>query len=183
MSESTAQRIADAARAILTAAGTDAVSMRRVATEVGLTPMAIYRHYPNRDSLLQAVADQLFTELGARWAEPAATEVWTALDRYLDFALAEPRLYAFLFLEQRAGARRFPDDFRSGGSPTLNVVARTLTHAGVPAHDVWELALLVAAQLQGLVQLHHGGRLGLSEEDFRALCRRAVRRLIGDPDA
>jgi len=94
--------------------------MRRVATAVGITPMAIYRHFPNREVLLDSLATASFTELAQHWgkrtwsAGPAdfQRQVHETLDDYLDFALLQPHLYAFLFTEQRAGARRFPDDFR-----------------------------------------------------------------------
>ena len=53
----TVQRIATAARRLLDKEGADAVTMRRVASAVGITPMAVYRHYPNRAGLLNALAD------------------------------------------------------------------------------------------------------------------------------
>src|SRR4051812_49489621 len=63
----TAVRIAGAARALLAAEGAAAVSMRRIAATIGVTPMALYRHYPNRDALLAAVADRAFAELLEQW--------------------------------------------------------------------------------------------------------------------
>ena len=44
------ERIADAALVILEREGAQAVSMRRVAHEVGVTLMAIYHHYANREA-------------------------------------------------------------------------------------------------------------------------------------
>jgi DNA-binding transcriptional regulator YbjK len=52
IARTTASRIAAAARRLLDKEGTEAVTMRRVAAAVGVTPMAIYRHYPDRASLL-----------------------------------------------------------------------------------------------------------------------------------
>jgi hypothetical protein len=40
--------------------------------------------------------------------------------------------------------------------------------------DEWETAMIIAAQLRGLVQLRHGGRINLDEAEFRQLCVRAV---------
>ena len=53
-----ARRIAVASRRLLDKEGVDAVTMRRVALAVGLTPMAIYRHYHDREALLNALADR-----------------------------------------------------------------------------------------------------------------------------
>lgn len=189
MAPVTAERIVAAARRILTEDGSAAVSMRRVATAVGLTPMAIYRHYPNREALLDAVADRLFAELAETWGKrswPAGADrdrqFADTLNEHLDFALGRPNLYSFLFTERRANARRFPDDFRDGGSPTLNVLIAMLTEGiergDLREHDVLETAMIVAATVHGLVQLYHGDRIGLSETEFRALCLTAVRRII-----
>jgi AcrR family transcriptional regulator len=183
----TADRLLMIAREIVVAEGADAVTIRRVATAAGLTPMAIYRHFANREALLQRVADDCFAEIGARWAKRQRApdldgRVSELLDDHLDFALGQPRLYDFVFLEGRAGARRWPDDFRRGGSPTLNLVAdavRTGIERGeVRDEDEWELALLFAAMLHGLVRLYQGGRIALSTEDFRALCHRLVTRTL-----
>ena len=61
--DSTAGSIANAARLLLDEEGVEAVTMRRVARGVGLTAMAIYRHYPDRKGLLNALVDEGFREL------------------------------------------------------------------------------------------------------------------------
>jgi hypothetical protein len=54
----TAERVAEEALRILEKEGENAVSMRRVAQAVGITPMAIYHHFPNREALLDFVVDR-----------------------------------------------------------------------------------------------------------------------------
>ena len=90
MAAGTAGRIIEAARAIVTEEGAEAVSMRRVATAAGITPMAIYRHFADRDALLRAVADDLGTQLRELWVAPdpdadPETLVREQLRRFLDF--------------------------------------------------------------------------------------------------
>lgn len=65
MTPPTSSRIATAARRLLHREGADAVTMRRVARAVGLTPMAIYRHYRGRSALLNVLANEGFDELAA----------------------------------------------------------------------------------------------------------------------
>src|SRR4029077_11707552 len=91
-----AERIAAAARRLLDRGGADAVTMRRVAKAVGITPMAIYRHYPDRAALLNALADKGFEELAARLTGkrfPGNTEerLTKMLEIYLEHALWNPR--------------------------------------------------------------------------------------------
>jgi AcrR family transcriptional regulator len=184
---STAERIAVAATKLVQREGADAVTMRRVAKSVGITPMALYRHFADRDGLLTALADAGFEELTARLADrpmPARSEqqLLRILDVFLDFALEKPRLFELMFLQRRAGARQFPEDFRAGRSPTARFAAEALEtgmKAGVfRRDDVWEIAFETGAMLQGLVMLYIGGRVGTSAEEFRALCHRSLRRYL-----
>jgi AcrR family transcriptional regulator len=53
-----------AAVAVADAEGLQAVSMRRIATELGTSAMALYRHVPAKEHLLQEMAEQVMGELG-----------------------------------------------------------------------------------------------------------------------
>jgi AcrR family transcriptional regulator len=161
--------------------------MRRVATIAGITPMAIYRHFASREALLARVADAGFERVAGQWRDKpqphdARARLVSQLGGFLDFALSEPMLYDYLFLEQREQGRRFPVDFRAGRSPTLNLVVEALddgVRQGLfQIEDVWETALVGVAMIQGLIQLYRGGRTGLSETDFRALCNRSIERFL-----
>jgi AcrR family transcriptional regulator len=182
---STAGRISSAAGKLLDLEGAEAVTMRRVAKGVGITPMAVYRHYADRDGLLNALADGGFAELAARLKSTrmpveAEARVMKTVDVFLDFALEKPRLFELMFLRRREGARRFPEDFRAGKSPTANFAAASF-EAGMRdgifrEDDAWEMTFETGALIQGLAMLYVGGRVGLSEKEFRALCHRTFRR-------
>lgn len=51
-------RILDAATRVLDADGPDAISMRRLGSELGVAAMALYNHFPSRDALLDALANR-----------------------------------------------------------------------------------------------------------------------------
>jgi TetR/AcrR family tetracycline transcriptional repressor len=55
--------IVDAALHILETEGTDALSMRRVATELGTGAASLYAHVANKDELLKLVIDRVFEGL------------------------------------------------------------------------------------------------------------------------
>lgn len=184
---STAERITAAARKLLDRHGADAVTMRQVAKAVGITPMAVYRHFADREGLLDELADAGFEELSecaanARLPADPERRLMKILDIFLDFALARPRLFELMFLKSRRGARQFPGDFRAGKSPTARFSAEAL-QAGMQQGvfrkgDVWEIVFATGAMLQGLVMLYVGGRVSASEAEFRALCHRAFRRYL-----
>ena len=56
------ERIVDVARRMIEAGGVDALSMRKLAAELGVAPTAIYWHVGGRDDLLRAVLDRLIAE-------------------------------------------------------------------------------------------------------------------------
>jgi AcrR family transcriptional regulator len=65
-------RIVDAAVAIANADGLEAVSMARVAKELGFTTMSLYRHVQNKDELLQLMWNASARTLGD-WTPEGAT--------------------------------------------------------------------------------------------------------------
>ncbi|MBN9621204.1 MAG: TetR family transcriptional regulator, partial [Actinobacteria bacterium] len=58
------------------AEGLDAVTIRRLGQEFGVTPMALYWHVKNKDELLDAMGDQLFASMSFRPADE--DEPWDA---------------------------------------------------------------------------------------------------------
>lgn len=184
---STSDRILRAARALFERDGAQAVSMRRVAAAVGLTPMAIYRHFPNREALLKRISDDSFDEIARHWlARNQGGDVLArvvALQRiYLDYALAHPHLFDHAFSTRRADARRYPEDFRAGRSPTLTIAAEAVAEAmraGVLREDdAWDVAMTLWAHTHGLVALYRAGRFSYDEARFRQFYEASLQRLL-----
>jgi AcrR family transcriptional regulator len=193
----TPDKILSAASRLLSRHGAEAVTMRRVAHAVGITPMAIYRHFPDRDALLNALANQGFAGLASRYAHAFArngrpcsrASLESRLNKlallYLDHAIAHPHLFELMFLKPRAGARRFPRDFTAGHSPTANYLAQAIRDAidakqlpRMPEPEIWEIVFEMGALASGLIMLHLGGRTAASPSAFRALYQRAFRRYL-----
>src|SRR5437588_4207925 len=57
------ERIVASARTLIEAGGVDALSMRKLAAEVGVAPTAIYWHIGSREDLLNAVLDAMIADL------------------------------------------------------------------------------------------------------------------------
>ncbi len=183
----TAQSILIAARRLLDKGGASAVSMRKVAEQVGITAMAIYRHYPDHAAVLNALADQGFIEMAAALrATPLAGDISDRMvagcEAYLDYALVNPRLFELMFLAHRPGARQFPRDFKAGLSPTGNlfaaIVEQGMRDGDLLEDDIWEITFEMGALLQGLIMLYLGGRYEGGPEEFRLFFRRSLRRYI-----
>ncbi len=59
----TRERIIEAAVAIADTDGVDALSMRRLADEFGVGPMALYNHVENKDDLFDGMIDHVFASI------------------------------------------------------------------------------------------------------------------------
>jgi len=107
--ERTAEAILDAADALLVGSGSeDAVAIRGVADAVGLTPAAIYRHFPDKETLLFAVCARHFDSITEDVAVPAlasADDPIDALrrlaDAYVRFGVENPEHYRIMFMRRQ----------------------------------------------------------------------------------
>jgi AcrR family transcriptional regulator len=185
--KTTAERIAEIALRILEQEGPDAVSMRRLAKAAGITPMAIYHHYPSREALLKTITDDEFAKLKEYSDRLIAQskgkgDLTRSTDAYLDYAFDRPRIFDYVFSKPRFDARTFPEDFRARRSPTLNPVAdrvaEEMKEGVLRKDDIWEVALQLWAHTHGYVTLYRAGRFNMTEKQFRALYHRAVKRLL-----
>src|SRR4030081_3548628 len=66
------QRILDTALALIARDGPDALSMRRLATDLDVWPMSLYRYFHDKDELLAALADAAAENI----APPATGGPW-----------------------------------------------------------------------------------------------------------
>jgi AcrR family transcriptional regulator len=187
LAPNTHEKIAAVTLAILEKEGADAVSLRRVAKAVGITPMAVYHHFENREALLTFVTDREFEKLvDYMRAQPRGRgheqRLLHVMDYYIGYAFAHPRVFDYVFSQDRGDARRFPRDFLARRSPTMNVVADTVEAAMkdsfIRKDDVWEVAMELWAHIHGYIALYRAGRFELSEKQFRQLCQRSLKRFI-----
>ena len=181
MSEPTQTRIFTAARQLFDQGGVEAVSMRRIAEKAGITPMAIYKHYPDKDALLNALMLDGFAAWEARVAALKANGPlgWALAmsEAFLDFALNEPRRYEAAFLLKASAARKYPGDFVAGRSPVISKMMAYIDQAkaqglvaDIPTIDI---TISFTALVQGLVDMYRAGRFS-DEADFRAAFRKAL---------
>lgn len=95
--------IKDMARAHMARDGAAALSLRAVASELGLSSAAIYYYFPNRDELITALIVDAFRSLGAalRAADRPDADIAERLElvmlAYRGWAVARPAEYALIF--------------------------------------------------------------------------------------
>jgi AcrR family transcriptional regulator len=111
--------VIEVALGLADAEGVDAMTIRRLAKEVGVTPMALYWHFADKQALLDALTDQLWAEVQTALPSPPPDDPWDEL-RLLLGALVD------VFRRHPTLAPLSPPR-AAEGEPGLAVTERTLT--------------------------------------------------------
>jgi AcrR family transcriptional regulator len=98
-------QIRDTARDLFAREGYESVSMRRIGAEVGCSPMAIYRHFENKEELLLSICEETFSKMIQLLDETRVTTPGTRLQvlrrcvrTILDFHLSHPNHYKVTYM-------------------------------------------------------------------------------------
>ena len=143
------------------------LSMRAVADAVGVTPPSIYRHFPDKESLLVAVLEERWDELYRALAAAVEDDPFRSLRSvclaYVRFAEEHPGHYRVL-LSAAAPAGVTQERARHPGGPSFNLLLETIQRcldAGAvvpPGRDSWFLAAQIWITGHGLIDLRYGQR-------------------------
>jgi AcrR family transcriptional regulator len=181
----TRDRIFTAAKAVLDSEGLPGLTIRKVAHHARLSPMAMYRHFADKDALLDALMDDGLAawEKIARSIRVTDPLGWLEAlgEAYLEFALGEPHRFDAAFFLPAPRARRYPDDFVAGRSPVVAMALVRIEQAKADGRlsdkPALEVALAFSALAQGLVSMYRANRFS-SEKQFRALYRAQIRHCL-----
>jgi AcrR family transcriptional regulator len=96
----TPQRIIDTAASLIDSEGLEAVSIRRLAEQLGVRGPSLYNHFPNKDAILDAVADSITEDVDidcfTTHAWPDALRIWGR--SYRAALSAHPHIVPYLAL-------------------------------------------------------------------------------------
>lgn len=181
----TRERILAAARTVLERDGLPGLTIRKVAARARLSPMAMYRHFADKDALLNSLMDDGLAAwekiVRAIRAEDPLEWLEALGEAYLAFALEQPHLFDAAFFLPAPKARRYPDDFVAGRSPVIAMaivrIDRAKTDGQLGGKPALEVALAISALCQGLVSMYRANRFP-SEKQFRILYRTALRHCL-----
>lgn len=156
--------IVTTARALAEAEGWDAVTTRRLSTEIEYSQPVLYKHFSGMEEIADAVALDGYGELAEAIRagnDDAGAEAGTVLQRiaqtYLDFAGDNPAVYNAMFTRTTAlrfAATATPPQLTAAFTALRQAVGRV---AG--GQDVDTLTEVFWAALHGLATLDASGRL------------------------
>jgi len=175
-------RLCDAAAKLFLEEGEAALSMRRLASEVGCSPMAPYRHFADKEALIAAIRTQAFNRLAEMLDGVERNERHRAADigdAYVRFARANPAAYKLMFDLGQPDAAAYPElaVAAARARESMSGYVRELVEAGVLVGDPVELGYVFWAAIHGLIVLDLAGRIP-ADRGFEALRRRTLGALM-----
>ncbi len=145
----TAEAIYEAALRLVDQEGIDALTMRRLAADLGVATMSLYGHVPNKDQLLLGVVDLATREIGL---PEAGTRPWDALRsitrEFRRVALRHPNLVPLIVRQPPTGPE---------GLHTLEAALDALRRAGMEPTAAAHAYRVMASFAIGFVSLECGG--------------------------
>lgn len=170
-------RLLAVAARLLADGGPEAVSVRKVAAEVGTSTMAVYTHFGGKPELLRAVVSEGFRQFAARLgrvrttADPVA-DLGAYARAYRRFALEETHLFHAMFA-RRVEEVLVGDDERAAALDTflvlVDAVQRACDAGRLTDGPADEVALRAWAAVHGLVTIETGAGLQSARQAERTL--------------
>ena len=125
--------VVDAALDVAYRRGLDSLTIRKIATQLGVSPMAIYWHVKNKDELLDAMGDRVCQDLEIT-VDPAATwweQLRTVLEDFMRALRAHPGAADIVVPRML---------FSPNSREAMELVLRVLGEAGFSLPDATQLA-------------------------------------------
>ncbi|MGB5757509.1 MAG: WHG domain-containing protein [Acidimicrobiales bacterium] len=156
------QDVIDAALALVDAEGASALTLSRVARELGVKPPSLYNHVSRLDTLRRDVAIRVVEDLGRRLGAAAMgrtrrTGLRAIAAEFRTFATEHPGLY-----ELSTQARPEDEEFAEAGLRAIEPVVAILRGYDLDEEEAIHAARALRAALHGFVSLESVGGFGLA---------------------
>jgi len=174
-----AERVVDAAAGIADAEGLEAVTLARVAGELGVRAPSLYNHVDGRDDVLRAIAVRGVRELTSALRQAAvgrsSADALTAAARaYRAYARAHPGRYAATV----AAPTRGDEEHRAAASEAVDVMLAVMRGWDLEGDDAIHAVRAFRSAVHGFVAIEAADGFGMAV-DVDASFDRLVASLAG----
>lgn len=175
-------RLLEAAVRTLSEDGPDALSLRKLAAQVGTSTTAVYSLFGGKPGLLEAVFDEAFARFGQRLAAVVLTDdplgdLRALGDAYRASALAEPHFYQVMFGSSGAAITPGPESRERAEAtfrPLVDGVRRAMAAGALRPDDPVTVASAMWAAAHGLVSLELRALLPMGATPPEEVYRRSL---------
>ena len=160
-------RLCEAAERLFAERGPDAVTMRQLASELGVSPMTPYRYFEDKEDILAAVRANGFTRFAealeqARAGANGARAIGSAVGQaYVDFAIGNPHAYKLMFDFNQPHVDKYPELVAAGqrAQKTMTAHVEDAIAEGLMAGEPGQIGMMLWAAIHGSVILELSGML------------------------
>jgi AcrR family transcriptional regulator len=153
--------------------GVQALSLRELAREIGVSHGAPRRHFPDRQALLDALAESGFTRLGSELgaaADGAGDEFEARLRAtavaYIRFATRDPALLDLMFAaKHRDQLATLQETVERAFSVMLELIEQGQAEGFLEPGDPERVGLVLFSTIQGIATLVTGGMVSADQVD------------------
>ena len=161
------ERLCEAAERLFAEQGPEAVTMRQLAAELGVSPMTPYRYFKDKDDILAAVRTGGFNRFAealerARDSAGSARAKSAAVgEAYVTFAFEHPHTYKLMFDLNQPHEGDYPELVAAGrrARATMSGYVTDLIAAGELDGDPEQIGAMFWAATHGAVVLELAGKL------------------------
>ena len=138
--------------------GVDSVTIRRLAQELGVSPMALYWHFKNKDELLLGLADHALADVKATRdaADPWLSQLRAMVEALVEVMREHPSLHALLHVADKQRSASF--------TRALNDALDLLTQGGFALDEAYWTSSYLLHGCIGLVEAQPGCPTTVSPE-------------------
>ncbi|OHB27736.1 MAG: TetR family transcriptional regulator [Phenylobacterium sp. RIFCSPHIGHO2_01_FULL_69_31] len=161
------ERLCAAAERLFAEKGPDAVTMRQLASALGVSPMTPYRYFQDKDDILAAVRANGFNrfaealEAARGSAKSARAKAAAVGEAYVRFAFDHPHTYKLMFDLNQPMDDAYPELVDAGrrAHETQTAWVKDQIEAGEMAGDPEQIGAMFWAATHGVVVLEMAGKL------------------------
>ncbi|MCG8394937.1 MAG: TetR/AcrR family transcriptional regulator [Pseudomonadales bacterium] len=177
------QKVCDAATRLFIERGPQNVTMRQIASEVGVSPMTPYRYFQDKEEILATVRAQSFhrfseaLETAVAAAPDARARARAVGDAYVNFAKTYPAAYQLIFSFSQPNEERYPELRKANARAQETMVdyVRQMIEAGLLEGDAQLIGYMFWATLHGIVVLElASGLRGMDGDTLREKIMRTL---------
>ncbi|MEC8429055.1 MAG: TetR/AcrR family transcriptional regulator [Pseudomonadota bacterium] len=168
--------------------GDKGLSMRAIAKDVGITPMAIYKHFANKEDLQNELLLEAFRVFysylyPALKGADAKQRFHIMTDGYFEFAAKQSAYFELIFLSTNPmNNLKLKDVIREESTPSfrflMDRVRDCMESRYFAQGNVYEVSVALLAQSTGLSALYLSNSFGWDEDSAREMQRRIISQVL-----
>tara|TARA_R100001039_G_C1815638_1_gene85774 strand:+ start:160 stop:777 length:618 start_codon:yes stop_codon:yes gene_type:complete len=176
-------KVCDVATRLFIERGPQNVTMRQIASTLGVSPMTPYRYFQDKDEILATVRAEAFHRFSAnleqavQQAPDARAKARAVGDAYVAFAKTYPAAYQLIFSFTQPDEERYPELRQANlrAQETMVAYVREMIDAGLLEGDAQLIGYMFWATLHGIVVLElASGLRGMDGDTLREKIMRTL---------